>query len=192
MDGDDVAQGVDFLGSLHPLDVAVQIPGRLHGNVGVTAVNLHAQLSCPVGQGAADVAQADDAQLLAVNLMTGKPGLALFHQLGDIRLILDGLNPVHAVDDVPAAQEHSAQGQLHNAAGVGAGGVEHHDALVGAGSQGNVVHTRPRPGNGQQILRQLHVVHIGTAHQHAVGCVHIVIEGKVLCPQSRALLGNFI
>ena len=192
MDGDDIAGGVDLLGGLHPLDMTVQIPGRLHGDVGVTAVDLHAQLSCPVGQGAADVAQTDDAQLLARNLMTGKPGLTLFHLLGNVGVILDGLHPVDAADDVPAAQQHTAQGQLHDAAGVSAGGVEDHDALVGAGGQGNVVDAGPGPGHRQQILRQLHVVHIGAAKDDAVGGFHIVRQGEILRPQSSALLGDLI
>ena len=192
MDGDDIAGGVDFLRGLHALDVTVQIPGRLYGDMGVAAVDLHAQLSGPVGKRAADVAQTDNAQLLAGNLVTGKPGLALLHQLGNVGVILDGLHPVDAADDVPAAQQHTAQGQLHDAAGVSAGGVEDHDAAVCAGGQGNVVDAGPGPGNCQQVLGQLHVVHIGAAKDDAVGGFHIVRQGEIFCPQGSALLGNLI
>ena len=49
------------------------------------------------------------------------------------------------------------------------GGVEHHDALLGALVDGDVVGARARPGDGQQALGQRHVVHRRRAHQDALG-----------------------
>ena len=192
MEGDDIAVGIDLLPGLDPLHMAVQVPGSFHADVGVAAVDIHAQLPCTVGQGAADGTQADDAQLLAVNFVTCELGLALFHQLGNVGAALDGLDPVDAAHDVPAGQEHAAQSQLHNASCIGTGGVEYHDALLGTGGQGNVVDTGTGPGNGQQIFGQFHVMHGCAADQNGIGIGGIVHQLILVGPLLGALGGDFI
>ena len=42
------------------------------------------------------------------------------------------------------------------------------DALLAAPVQGDIVDAGPRPGNGQQVGVQLHLMHIGAAHQNTV------------------------
>ena len=58
-------------------------PGRIHRDIRIVAVNLHAQASGGVGHQDADGAQADNAQLLALDLRADKSALALFHGLAD-------------------------------------------------------------------------------------------------------------
>ncbi len=190
--GDDVALGVDIRALFDPDDVAVQVPGGLDGDKGIAAVDVHAQPPGGIGQRAAYRAQADDAQVLMPDLMAGELGLALFHQPGDLGAALDGLHPVDAAHHVPAGQQHPAQGQLHDGVGVGAGGIEHHNALLRAGGQGDVVDPGSGPGHGQQPLRQLHFVHPGAAHQHGVRLIQVVRQGEILRPQGRALGGNLV
>ena len=189
MEGDDVAIGIDLIIGLHALHMAVQVPCCLNRDVRVTAVNIHTQLSCPVGQRTADGAQADNAQLLAPDLMTGELGLALFHHSADFGAALDGLDPVNTTDDVTAGQEHAAQGQFHNTAGIGTGSIEDHDALFGTGGQGNVVDTGTGSGNGQQIRRHLHLVHIGAANQNSIRLFQIV-NGFIILRQQGCTLGR--
>ena len=192
MQGKDVALGVQLLPVVYPDNVAVQMPGGVNGDKGVAAVDLHSQSPGGVGQRAAYRTQADNAQALAPDLMAGKLGLALLHQPGHIGAALDGLHPVDAAHHIPAGQKHAAQGHLHHGVGVGAGGIEHHNALFGAGGQGNVVHTGTCPGHCQQTFRQVHLVHIGAAHQHRIRLLQVVHGLVVLRPQFHALGRNFI
>ena len=192
VEGNDVALGIDFIPVVDTDDVAVQVPRRLNGDEGVAAVDGHAQISGGVGQRAAHCAEADDAQILVANFMTGEFGLAFFHQFGDIGIVFDGLYPVDAAHHVPAAQKHTAQRQLHHGVGVGAGGVEHHDASFGAVGQGNVVDAGTGAGDGQKAFRQSHIVHVGRAHQNAVGLIPVVRDGVIVRQKGGALGGNLI
>ena len=54
-----------------------------------------------VGYLRADRAQTDHAQLLALDLMSGKCLLALLHGLGDVGVILILLAPPDAAHDIP-------------------------------------------------------------------------------------------
>ena len=158
MERNDVAGSKNLIPAVDLMDLAVQMPSGIDGDEGVTAVNLHPQLPGGVGEGAAHGTQADNPQLLAQYLMAGKLGLALFHLLGHIRLLGNGLHPVDAAHNVTAAQKQTAESQLHNAAGVGTGGIEDHNSLLGAAVQGDIVHTGTGPGNGQQVIGKGHIV----------------------------------
>ena len=190
--GDDVAAGKDILPLVHAGNLAVQMPGGVDGDKGVAAVDLHAQPPGGVGQRAAHRAQTDHAQLPPQHLMSGELGFALFNLFGHVAAACNGAHPVDAADHIPAAQQQAAQGQLHHAAGVGTGGVEHHNALLGALVQGDIVHARPGSGHGQKLFRQGHIMHGGAAHQHRVSIRNLIVELVVLLPQGRALGGDFI
>ena len=188
-----VALGIDFIPVVDTDDVAVQVPRRLNGDEGVAAVDGHAQISGGVGQRAAHCAKADDTQILVANFMTGELGLALLHQFGDIGIVFDGLHPVDAAHHVPAAQKHTAQRQLHHGIGVGAGGVEHHDASFGAVGQGNVVDAGTGAGDGQKAFRQSsHLCMSAAAHQNAVGLIPVVRDGVIVRQKGRCPFGEIL
>ena len=168
------------------------MPGGFHADVGIVAPHLHAQLPGGVGQRAAYSAQADDTQPLVGDLMAGEFALALFHLLGDVGIILVFLHPVDACHHIPAAQEHAAQGQLHDAEGVGAGGVEHHHAGFRAFLQRDIIDARAGSGDGHQIFGKLHVMHGGAAHQDGLGIGYGFGFLIVLRPEGLALGGDGI
>ena len=85
-----------------------------------------------------------------------------------------------------------SRAKLHDGPGVGARGVEDHDALFRAGGQGDVVDTGAGPGYGQQVFRQLHFMHIGAADGDGITGVQIIGEGIVVCPQGGTLGRNFV
>ncbi len=58
-----------------------QPPGRVHGEVRIIAVDLHAQRVGGVGHKYADGPKAHHAQGLALNLGPGELALALLHKL---------------------------------------------------------------------------------------------------------------
>lgn len=125
---------------------------------------------------APDGTQADDTQGLTVELRAHKGGFAFLHGGGYIHIWSMSLflDPVHAPDDVPGGDEQGGDDQLLYCVGVGTGGIEDHDAGLGAAVDGNVVGAGARPGDGTQGIREDVVVHLGAAHQDAVLVLHIL------------------
>ena len=187
-----VAGSKNLIPAVDLVDLAVQMPGGIDGDKGVTAVNLHTQLPGSIGEGAAHSTQADNPQLLAQNLMAGKLRLALFHLLGHIRLLGNGLHPVDAAYNVTATQKQAAESQLHNAAGVGTGGIEDHNSLLGTAVQGDIVHTGTGPGNGHQVIGKGHIVKGSTADHQSVCLLNGLGLTVILRPEGRTLGGDFI
>ena len=65
-------------------------------------------------------------------------------------------------------QQQSAHRQLLHRIGVGAGGIEYHDARLGAAVQGDIVDAGPGPGDGQKVFRKIIVHQLGGADQDGV------------------------
>ena len=153
------------------VDLAGQVPGGINGDVGVVAVDLHAQSKGHIGHLDADGAQADHAQPLILQLRADELFFPLFHLFGQGRRAGGTgqvLHPLGGGHQVAAAHHQGAHHQLGHRSAVGTGGIEDHDALLAAPVQGDIVDAGPRPGNGQQVGVQLHLMHIGAAHQNAV------------------------
>ena len=176
MDGQIIALGQHVAQADAVIDAAGQAPRGVDGDVRVVAQHLHAQRHGGVGHPCADGAQTDNAQGFAAQFGADKLLFALFHILGDGGAALEALRPVDGVHHVAAAGNQRAHHQLGHRVGVGARRVKDHDALLGAFVDGNVVGARTRTGDGQQAVGQRHVVHVGAAHQNAVGVVHIVVD----------------
>ena len=168
MDGDVVAQGQHVVQVHTVVYLAAQVPGCLNGDVGVVAVHFHAQLDGAVGHAGADGTQTDDAQRLALDLVAHELLLALFHGLGHGRVSGKALAPLGGVGHIAAAGDQHPDHQFSHGVGVGTGGVEHHDALLTAAVQRDVVHPGTGPGDGQQIVVEGGVQQVGAAHQNAV------------------------
>ena len=152
------------------MDGGGQGPGVLHGDVGVIAHHVHAHApGSGVGHQRADGSQADDRQLFAAKLRAHELALFLLHQLFQAFRVLVFLYPGDAARDVAGGQQQARDDQFRHGVGVRAGGIEHHDALLGAFLDGDVVDARARPRNRQQGIREYHVVHGGAAHQDGVG-----------------------
>ena len=195
VDGDVVGHPVQLIHIFHHMDMAVQAQGGLHRQEGVIAVHIHPQLQGDVAHQRADGPQADDAQGLAVQLRPSEGGLSLLHRGGQIHpggvdLLL---HPLRAAQNVPGGDEQGGQNQFLDRVGVGAGGVEHHDAVFRAAVDGDVVGPRPRPGDGPQLLREHIVVHGGGADQDAVLVLHLAAHLEAcLIQQVQAGAGNLI
>ena len=105
MHGEVVAAAAEVLERADALHLAAQYPRVLYGNERVVAVNVHAQIDAGVGYLGAHVAQADDADALALELAAHKGLLGL---LGiDLNLGVVGVvaHPVHRLH-YAAAREH--------------------------------------------------------------------------------------
>ena len=66
-------------------------------------------------------------------------------------------------------QQQTCDDKLLNGVCVCAGGVEYHDARLGAALDGDVVHAHARTGDGEQLGREVHVEELGRADHDALG-----------------------
>ena len=192
VNGDVVAIRADVIEVGDVMDGARDAPCGIHGNVGIVAVYVHAQLFSGIGNQGADCAQADDAQLLASDLAASELLLCLLDRFGDVGVGGVVADPLVAGDDAAAAQKHAADDEFLNGVGVGAWGVEDDDALVGAAIQRDVVHASAGTGDGQQILGELRVVQLHAANQHAVGFLQRVDQAVVAGQLVGALLRDVV
>ena len=186
MDGDIIALLENHIRVGDVLYVPGKPPGRIHRDEGIIAVDLHPQMGGRIGHLRADGAQADDAQLFAADFPARKSLLALLRIFGDIGIFRVFLTPAKAAGNIAGSHEKPRNHQLLHAVGVGPGRVEHHDALLGAGLQGNIVYAGSGPANGKKALRKLHLMHGGAAHQDAVRLRQrvrqLIIRGKQVGP----------
>ena len=190
MDGDVVAQGQHIVQVYAVVHLTAQVPCGFNGDVGVVAVDLHAQLDGAVCHPGADGTQTDDAKGLALDLVAHKLLFALFHALGHGGVTSQSLTPLGGGCHVAAARNEHPDDQLCHGVGVGTRGVEHHDALLAAALQRDVVHTRTGAGDSQQIIVEGGVQKVGAAHQNTVRSIGIhrdieLVLGQ-LCQPHRA------
>ena len=134
------------------LYAVVEVQSALYRKVGVIADHVHAEVGGGVGDHHADGAQTDHAQRFAEDLVAYIGRLALFHGLGNAFRAFERLYPFDGVHDLSAAEEEFADHEFFHRIGVGAGGVEHHDALFRAGGNGDVVRARARARHGEQLV----------------------------------------
>ena len=168
MDGDVVAQREHVVQVHAVVHLAAQVPCGVDGDVGVVAVDLHAQRNGAVGHAGADGTQTDDAQRLALDLVADELLFALFHALGHGGIPRKALRPLGGGGHIAAARDQHPDDQFGHGVGVGTGGVEDHDALLAATVQRDVVHTGTGAGNGQQVVVEGGVQQVGAAHKDAV------------------------
>ena len=171
------------------LYAAGQAPCSVNGNVWVIAQNFHAQGNGGVGDAGTNGTQADYTDGFAAQFRADKLLFALLHILGQGGAAFQALRPLHSVRYIAAAGHQRADDQLGHSVGVGTGAVEHHDALLGALVNGNVVGAGTCAGNGQQAFGQGNIMQVGAAHQNALCVVGLVIDlelvGRQLCQPNR-------
>ena len=193
MQGDIVSSLKSLVHGGDDLDGGIQSQSVLHGQEGVIAHDLHAQSSACVGHQNADGAQADDGQGLAHDLGAHESGLALFHHSSDISagssLLLD---PGDALGDLTGSQQQSGDGQLLDAVGVCAGGVEDNDASLGSAVQGDVVDACACTGDALQGSGEVVVVQLSGTDQDGVLVCHVVSDLETIVQLSQADLGDLV
>ena len=160
MNGDKIAVLIDLIQADSVADIPHQTPGRVYGQIGVIAIDFHAKLSGRVGDHNADGTQADDAQSLALDLVSGESLFGFFRDLAYIVLIGIGPDPFRAAHDIPGRQDQAGDDQLLDSVGVGAGRVKYNDTLFRAAFQRNVIDTGTGSGDGPQAFRKFHFFHI--------------------------------
>ena len=180
MDRDIVTLIVDFIEDRRVMHLLREIPGRLHGEVRIIAIDLHPEIDGGIRDEYADRTEADDAEGLALDLTAGE---VLFCLLG---ILLDGRDigmlpdPLIAADDVTARQHQTRDHQLLHGICISTRGVEYDDALLGTAVERDVVDAGTGTSDGTERRRKVHRLHIGGAHQHAGGVVDLIHQGIAL------------
>ena len=195
MDGDIVGDTVKLVDVLDHMDMAIQTQGGIHGQEGVIAIDVHAQFQCGVADQRADGTQTDDTDGLAEQFGTGEGGLALLNSGLQIAAGLPCLllNPVGAGDDVAGGHQQGAEHQFLDCIGVGAGGVENHDAVFAAALDGDVVGAGTGTGDGAQSTGEFISVHIGRADEDTILVFYLIVHQKTALVQlGQADGGDFV
>ena len=187
-----VAAAAQVLERAHALHLAAQHPRVLDGNERIVAVDVHAQIDAGVGDLGTHVAQADDADALALELAAHKGLLGLLGvdlNLGVVGVVAD---PVHRLHHAAARKHQHAQDELLDGVAVGAGGVKDDDALLGVLLDGDVVDAGAAAGDGANALGQLVAVQVGRAHQDGVGLLGGVHKLVALAKLDFAVFGDVV
>ena len=192
VNGHVITRLVNLLGVRHVNDGGRQAPCGTDRQIGVVAVHLHAQRKRGVCHERTDGTQADHAQLLALDFRTGELTLALFHELANALLTLQGGCPLNALHHLAGGKEQPCQHQLLDGVCVGTGSIEYHDSLLAASVNGNVVHAGTRTGDCEQRFGHGKVVHCGRADHHAARALQLLTHGVALSKAGKSAGGNFV
>ena len=174
---DVIAGGVDLFQAFDPADLARQMPGGVNREIGVVAENLHPQtLNRCVCHHDPDRTQADDAEGLAHQLRPDKLLLALLDQLLNPlgMLLMQAFEPAVGVDNPPSGEQQPAEHQLLDGVGVGAGGIEDGNALLGAAVYRDVVVSRARTCDRHQLGRKFCREQVGRAHKDSLVVLRVL------------------
>jgi|GEM_PF-4617985 len=150
-------------------------------------------MDAAVGQPHPDLAEADDAEGLAGDFVAAEGRLLLFDLGADlVRLHLgERAAELDAGIDIAFPHPDHREHQIDDRIGVGAGGVEDADPLLGGAVDIDVVDPGPGPGDGEQ--RRIVVdIDRGTADQDALGIGLLGGNGIVVAEEPEPFPGDGI
>ena len=193
LDEDIIGIAVDGAQVLRVAHFAGDAPGRFHGHIRIVTDDVHPQGQRGVGDTGADVPQADDTQGLAHDLRAYIVFLSLLDGLLGILPAGQGLGPQDALCQIAGSKDQRADCKLHHRLGVGAGGVEHHDALLRAALDGDVIHAHARAPDSQQVFAELGIMQPGRTDEKRAGILGVHIQDEVLGGQHvQPCLGDIV
>ena len=169
--------GVQIVGAAH---LAAEAPCGVHGEVGVIAVNGHAERGGGVRDEGANRAEPDDAEGFAAELRTDEGGLPLFDLRGDAAAAGKGAHPLDAADNVARGKQQRAERELLDRLRVRARGVEHGNALLRAARDRDVVRADAGAGDGEQLVAENGVMELRAADEQPVRVLRLHIHCKPL------------
>ena len=190
--GDVLAPGAQVVKVVEAHDLAGELPGVLHGDVGVVAVDFHAQVDQGVCNLGAHVAQADDAHGATLDLLAHEGLLGGLGVHVGIRVLLVVAAPLDAAEHVAACHHEEADHELLHGVGVGAGGVEDDDALASEALDRDVVEAGAGACDGRDALGQRHLMHGGAADDDALGLRDVVDDLVAFAQVGEALLRDVV
>jgi hypothetical protein len=189
VDGEVVAAPAEVVEAVHAMHLARHVPRVGDREVGVVAVDVHAEGYAGVGDMRADGAQSDDADALAHDLASHEGLLRGLRLLVDVVVVGMLAAPVDAAEDVARADQDETHDQLLDGVRVGSRRVEDDDAVLGIALVGDVVDAGAGAGDAADGLRQLEVEDVLGAQENGVDGVVELVGEVVVTAEPREVLG---
>ena len=190
--GQVVAVAAEVLEGAHALHALGERPGVLNGDERIIAKDVHAQIDAGVCHLGANVAKAHHADALALELVADEGLLGLLGVDEDVRVVCVGTNPLHGLHHAATGEDEHRDDDLLDRVGVGARGVEDHDAPARVLLHRDIVDAGAAAGDSTDGGRQLVAVEVGGAHQDGVGLGGLGHNLVALAKLYLAVLGDVI
>ena len=192
MDGNIIAYGIQLFIGLHHRDVTGHVQGMLHRQIWITSIYIHTETVRRICHLYANGSQTDDPKLLSFDLSPGKSLFRLLSRLCYTSVAFVLLAPLDTARNVTGSQQHRSDHKLLYPIGIGSRRIEYDDSLIGTFFQRDIVDTRTRPGDGKQMLWQIHIMHDGTPYQNRLRLRHSICHLIIICQHIQTACGDRI
>ena len=131
MNRDVIALSAEFLERSRMARLFCDPPGAVYREVGIVAVDLHAERNRRIRDFRADGAEADDAELFAADFRADKLLFPLLGKFCDIRLAFLFPQPFDRREHIARGEQKAAEHKLLDAVCIGPGGIKDDNAFLG-------------------------------------------------------------
>ena len=192
MDSDVIAVFVDRIYIHNVLYRSGQHPRRIYGDKRVIPVNFHSESSGSVRNLTADRTKTDDAELLALDLVSCKGLFALLHLLRNV--LFPGMFPAppDTTDNVSGCQEQACENKLLYTVLICARCIEYDDAFLRTFVERDIVDSGSGSGDGLESSREFCLVERRAADQDSFRVLNIIYKFIVSCEAVCAIVGDLI
>ena len=192
MNSDVIALLVDRVDVHDVLYGAGQHPCRVDGDERVVSVYFHSESCSRIRYLAADRAESDDTELFALDLISCKGFLALFHLLCDIFLTCMLSAPFHAADDVSGCQEQACKYKLFYTVLICTWCVEYNDSLFRALIERDVVDSGSGSRDRLKSLREFCLMKGCAADHDSFRIFDVIYKCIISCEAVCTVVGDLI
>ena len=184
-----------FVDRVHVHDMfygARQHPCGVDGDKRVIPVNFHSESRGSVCDLTADRTETDDAELLALDLVSCKGLFALLHLLRNV--LFPGMFPAppDTTDNVSGCQEQACENKLLYTVLICARCIEYDDAFLRTFVERDIVDSGSGSGNGLESGREFCLVERRAADQDSFRVLNIIYKFIVSCEAVCAIVGDLI
>ena len=184
-----------FVDRVHVHDMfygARQHPCGVDGDKRVIPVNFHSESRGSVCDLTADRTETDDAELLALDLVSCKGLFAFLHLLADIFFPSMFSAPFDTSDNISGSQEQTRENKLLYTVLICARCVEYDDALLRTLVERDIVDSGSGSGDGLESSREFCLVKRRAADQDSFCVLNIIYKFIVSREAVCAIVGDLI
>ena len=178
---DEVAGAQDLVDRMGLAHLGGQAPRGVDRDLRVVPEYVHAKTDRRIGDEAADLAQADDAEGVPRELDAGEVLLLVLDPLRQRSVVAaQGGHELHRRNEVARRDQHAGEDELLDCVRVRARRVEHRDPAAAHRRHRDVVGARARPPDRLHRVGDRHRVHVGRPHQDRVGLPRVLRDRVAL------------
>ena len=168
MDGDVIALAVDLIQRFAVFDGSGQVPCCINGDERVISVDFHSKMCCRVCNHGSNRTKSDNTQFLTADLTSCKLFFLFLSQFVDVFFVFFMCYPLNTSNDITRSKEHSCKNKFLNTICICARCIEYYDTVLCTLLNRNVVDTCACTCDNLDILRDLHIMHLGTSYQNCI------------------------